>query len=424
MADEKTEVGSSSSYPKLWEERVGPFAEAVKKSLDAVSQALVGLVGDPSDDALATLADPNAVQDNDLQAVLVGDGPRIPLGVFRKNLALLRGPQAAAATPAAAGSGPSFDILPAVPDDENFLSMLKIGGIIKVGKTEVMAATRAALAESVGVFDLPATIIERMEEFARGQDEPVGDNFFRLQKMLTEKRYGDVLAALGVPGNYVSNRRKQDLLDRLKSGLWPALRSFNDQLKAWQETWSAGMANPAMLLTALAIGQSGARNMMPPGMMQPPDTATIRDAADSVIDRINRVFAGTGIPVARALAYDATRIKGVLEEATLPASIGAANREQMLKMLGVSVSADLVRLEQNVTRYVLAIVEFPKVGAGTEEYSYLGAMIQLGAAIPWDKLPAGSGDLKTTAIPSRRPRINHRVGIGVGSDSDDSGDDA
>jgi hypothetical protein len=144
-----------------------------------------------------------------------------------------------------------------------------------------------------------------------------------------------------------------------------------------------------MALTFLAMAQTGAKGVMPPGMLQPPETAGLRDEAEAVIDKINKVFAGVGIPVARALAYDATRIKGILEDPTLPAAMGVTSREQMLRALGVEVGSDYVRLERNVTRYALAIMELPKVSSGNEEYGYLGAMLQLGAQIPWDKLSKG-----------------------------------
>jgi hypothetical protein len=155
----------------------------------------------------------------------------------------------------------------------------------------------------------------------------------------------------------------------------------------WSETWAKGMANPAMALTMLAMAQGGGgTQVMPPGLMQPPDTAGLRDEAEAVINRINKVFAGTGIPVARALAFDAMRIRDILEEPSLPAAVGTTTKDQMIKMLRVDVGPDYVRLERNIIRYGLAIMEIPNVSAGNEELAYLSAMLTLGAAIPWEKL--------------------------------------
>ena len=301
----------------------------------------------------------------------------------------------------------SLDVLPAVPDDTSFIEMLKIGGTLKVQTVDVIAAMRAAIGAKVGLFELPDVLIARMEEFANEQEEPLGESFFRLQKLITTRQYGEILSAMGVSGTFVSDRRKKEMLERLNTLLWPALQGYQAQLKAWADTWAQTGSNPAMILSALAMGMSGAKGIMPPGMMQPPDTAGLRDEAEAVVNRINKVFAGTGIPVARAMGYDAVRIREVLEEPTLPAAIGAATKDHMLKMLCISVGADFVRLERNLVRYALAIMELPKVTAGNEELAYLGAMLQLGAAIPWDKL-GGRGGLKEDDANSAAPFRSRR----------------
>jgi hypothetical protein len=282
-------------------------------------------------------------------------------------------------------------MLPNVPEDTSFLEMLKIGGVLKPGVTEVISAIRAALADKVGLYDLSDIIVKKMEEFAEEQEEAIGESFFKLREIIVSRSYGDVLSVLKVPGSFVTEGRRVKFLSKLDTDLWSELRSFDNQLNAWQEAYMKGIANPGLALSMLAMAQSGRGGMLPPGMMQAPETATLRDAAEAVVNKINKIFAGFGVPVARALAYDATRIKTVLEDPALPAALGATNREQMIKMLGVSVGADYVRLERSITRYTLAIMELPKVTSGNEEYAYLGAMLQLGSSIPWDKLPNGSG---------------------------------
>ena len=382
---------SATAVSSAWDERIGTFATAVGKSAEEITNAVKALVGEPGSSALEALSDPAAVLDTDLQSVLVSDGPKIPLGIFRKNLSKLRGPQVAVSPSGSGDATPSFDVLPSVPEDSSFLEMLRVGGVLKPAKTEVISAIKAALAYKLGLYDLPDVIVARMEEFAEGQEEPASESFYKIRNLVVKRNYAEVLSVLGVEGSFATEGRKKTFLGRLEENLWDEVRSFYEQLHSWQDSWMAGAANPGMALTMLAMANTGRPGMMPPGMMQPPETAPVRDAAEAVIDKINKVFAGVGIPIARALAFDATRIKGVLEDATLPASIGATSREQMLKMLGVTVGADYVRLERNITRFVLATMELPKVPSGNEEYSYLGAMLQLGASIPWDKLPGGSG---------------------------------
>jgi hypothetical protein len=99
---------------------------------------------------------------------------------------------------------------------------------------------------------------------------------------------------------------------------------------------------------------------------------------------------------------------GILNDPSLPGQLGVGTKEQMLKELGVNVGADIVRTEQGVTRYTLAIMSLKDVTADAE-LAYLGAMLQLGATIPWDKLgeasPAGNGraGIGRSSIPRRSP---------------------
>ena len=149
-----------------------------------------------------------------------------------------------------------------------------------------------------------------------------------------------------------------------------------------------GAGNPALMMSALMAASGGGGMALPPGMMQPPDTGILRDNADAVADAVNRVFAGTGVQIAAALAYDASKIKGTLENLRLPALTGAANRDQMLKQLGVAVSATYPRLETNLTRFVLAVMRAKDQPSGNEELQYFGALFMLGSQIPGTSLVA------------------------------------
>lgn len=279
----------------------------------------------------------------------------------------------------------SFDVLPQAPDDTSFLAMLKVGGELKVGNTEVIAAIRASLADRSGLYDLPKELIRLMEKFAEEQEVPCSPDFYTLQKLITRRSYADIFAALDIDSASVTPAKKDALLKKLRVNLWPALFGYHQQVTNWFNTWQQTASNPAAMMSMFSLMASG-NSGVAAGMIQTPDTSTLRDAAEGVIDQINRVFAGTGIVISRALALDANNIKAVLENNSLPSQIGASNHDQMIKMLGVNVSSDYVRLERNITRYALAIMEFPKVTAGQSELSYLSAMFQLGGAIPWDKL--------------------------------------
>lgn len=362
----------------LWDEQIKLFSEAVGKTPTEIEEALKIVVGEKSEEALQLLADPTNTPDEDLRAAFAD--LKIPSAKFKAHLSKLRGTLLVAEE-----KNPqtmSLDVLPSLPDDDSFVTVLKTGGDLKVGKTEVLSAIKAAIADKVGLFELPNKIKEAMEKFSLEQEEPVSRAYYDLQKIVTERSYADVLTVLGISGNFMTDTRKTQFLTKMNLHLWETLHEFHNQLKGWIDNWNSTAANPTMLMAAIA-GKGGVNTAM---MMAPPATDSLRDSAEAVVKTLNKVFAGHGIAVSRALAYEATRIKKVLEEKDLPAMIGATTREQMLKTLGIGIGSDYVRFEQNITRFMMSIMEYDKIApASNEEQAYLMSMYQLGNIIPWDK---------------------------------------
>jgi hypothetical protein len=148
-------------------------------------------------------------------------------------------------------------------------------------------------------------------------------------------------------------------------------------------------------------------------MMSPPDTGALRDSAEAVNDNINRIFRGTGVQISAALAYEANRIKETLQTPNLPTLVGAPNREQMLKKLGVSVPATYPRLEQNLTKFVLGIIKASDQPAGDEELRYFGALFMLGSQIEWNLLDGMSGGSRKAGLgQGRRGRSQDGIEFG------------
>ncbi|MBI4257239.1 hypothetical protein HY626_04250 [Candidatus Uhrbacteria bacterium] len=307
------------------------------------------------------------------------------------------------ATPTPAVEAPtvnavSFDsVLPAVPTDESWLASLKAGGILKVERSTVIAAVRAALAHRAGLYSVPERLVELMERFADESEEQVDTEFYKLRKLLTRRTYGEIFEAIeGLDGTFVTDARKRQLLSRIDDRLWPTIIGFHDAVVGWQQAWMQGAANPALMMNAV-LAASGGGMAMPPGLLQPPDTGTLKDSADAFNDAVNRVFAGTGVQIASALAYEATRIRETLQNPRLPALTGTANRDMMLKQLGVAVSPTYPRLENNLVRYALGIMQAKDVVAGREELEYFTALFMLGSQIPWSEL-SGSARGGVTGI--------------------------
>lgn len=286
------------------------------------------------------------------------------------------------------------NILPVVPADDSWLLALKTGGVLKIDESTVISAIRAALAHRVGLYDIPGILATKMETFAESNEEQAPVEIFGIRKQLIKRNYAEIFEAIdGLDGTFVTEKRKNMLFSKIDKSLWPAISSFYNQLKSWQEAWMQGAANPAIMVTAL-LSASGGIGAVPAGMMQPPDTGVLRDSADAVSDAINKIFAGFGVQIAAALAFEATKIRDTLMNPRIPALIGAANRDQMLRQLEVAIPATYPRMEQNLTRFVLAILQVKDLPAGNEELQYFTSLCMLGSQIPWDQLTDQNG-LKT-----------------------------
>ena len=333
---------------------------------------------------------------DDLTSLEVTDltGAGMKLAKARKLVNELKSTAKPAAAPAVAAAETraiqsQFEaLLPSIPTDESWLNALKTGGILKVDESSYIAAIRAALADRAGLYSVPDALSKAMEEYADETEEQVDPTFYALRKSLTRRTYGDIFAAIdGLDGTFITERRRKEFLGRIRDNLWPAIAESYRTLDGWYQTWRASFSDPSMLIAAIGGGFSGGAAGM--SMITPPDTAQLHDAGDTLVDSINRVFRGTGVQVAAAMAYDANVIRNTLEDSRLPSMVGVKNREMMLKKIGASVSSNYIRLEQNLVKYVLAFAKHDTVTSDVE-VNYFVALWQLGAQINWNEL--GGGD--------------------------------
>ncbi len=275
-------------------------------------------------------------------------------------------------------------LLPPVPTDDSWLNALKTGGILKVDESSYIAAIRAALADRAGLYAIPDALAKAMEKYADETEEQVDPTFYALRKSLTRRAYGDIFAAIdGLDGTFITEGRRKEFLGRIRDTLWPAIAESYQTLDSWYQTWRASFSDPSMLIAAISGGFGGGAPGM--GMITPPDTATLHDAGDTLVDSINRVFRGTGVQVAAAMAYDANVIRNTLEDTRLPSMVGVKNREMMLKKIGAAVSSNYIRLEQNLVKYVLGFAKHDTVTSDVE-INYFVALWQLGTQINWNEL--------------------------------------
>ena len=334
---------------------------------------------------------------DDLASLEVTDltGAGVKLAKARKLVAELKAPAKPASTATTAAETRAIQtqfeaLLPAIPSDDSWLNALKTGGILKVDESSYIAAIRAALADRAGLYNVPDALAKAMEKYADETEEQVDPTFYALRKSLTRRAYGDIFAAIdGLDGTFITEGRRKEFLGRIRETLWPAIAESYQTLDGWYQTWRASFSDPSMLLAAISGGLSGGAAGI--GMMTPPDTAALHDAGDALVDSINRVFRGTGVQVAAAMAYDASVIRNTLEDTRLPSMVGVKNREMMLKKIGASVSSNYIRLEQNLVKYVLAFAKHDTVTSDVE-VNYFVALWQLGTQINWSELGSGHRD--------------------------------
>ena len=215
-----------------------------------------------------------------------------------------------------------------------------------------------------------------MDAFAEENDEPVTQEFFELRDQVTRRDYAEIFSAIpGLNGRFVTQDRKDRLYRKIEQVLWPALSEFYQLLENWQDAWMKGVSNPALLYGAI-LSQSGGGTMpgLPP--MQAPDTSGLRVQAAAVADAVNNVFSGTGAQIASALASEAVQIRQVLGNPRLPALVGTANREQMLKKLGVAVSPAYAIQEEVLAKFVLSVLDAQNQPPDVE-VRYYGALFML-----------------------------------------------
>lgn len=287
------------------------------------------------------------------------------------------------------GSNTFAGVLPAVPEFDSLLGMLKAGGVLKVEASTVIAAMQASIAYRAGLFAVPDKLAAAILQYATDNEEPVDQSYWPLKQQLTRRNYGDLFAAIeGFDGRNVSERAKQGLFAGVDKYLWPGLVEFASVLDGWMDAWTKGSSNPAAMMAAFQAMASG-HGGVGPAVGVAPDTGGLRDQADKFNDGANRAFAGEGVQIAAAVAYDAKRIRDALSNPRLPSLVGAANYEQMLRQLGVQVSAADSRLETNIVQYVMALMQVKNVPGGNDELSYFNALYMLGSQIPWDQFGGG-----------------------------------
>jgi hypothetical protein len=392
-----------------WLAAIQPLVERLEMTPEAVTTAIVSarLVKAPTDASADSLTDPDAIADADF----AGAFPDAAKGDLKKAVKEMRAVAAPNVTPPPLtpiasqmlAQQPSTVVsqylIPDLPETESLLTALSASKTLTIDALTIRAALEAFHADSMNLSEVPENIVRMMETHADMIEEPVGEKFTEVLRFVRERKYADV----NVDSRLVTKERKAVFMRKLTE-LPSSVRDFHAVLSSWNENLRTNRsANPFGVL-------SGA-NFWP----APDDVIA---ASEGVVACLKKVFAGLGVHVARALAYEAIKIRETVESPDLPTLTGQVNKELMLKALGCNLTNADVRLERNIAKYILFVAtKVPTDLPGGQEGAALEALWNLGQMIqPWmndtsrasqsretgSPYPIGSGDGPTRS--RRDPR--------------------
>jgi hypothetical protein len=285
---------------------------------------------------------------------------------------------AAAALPAAAAP-----LLAQVPADGALLRLFREDTTLQVTPEDLASAARLSLAQRWGIEALEERVAARIEAWALEQEKPCPPLFYELEREIARSRHAGVLAAMDLPGTFVTEARQRALLSRLLD-LWRGLQAFDQALTEWNGQWTARARHPHNFLQSLAqvIHQPQA---LAQAQADAPDAGPVLDAHQRLLRTLHRVYAGAGVVVARSLGEQLTRWTRLLQDPRLQPAIGAQDRDDMLRRLGVQIPAEAPRSEEAAIQYLLSAAGLADVPADRLPATLL-ALHELSARVPWTVL--------------------------------------
>jgi len=354
------------TYPARWTEIVGGFANDLKKPIATISTALVNLLGDPSDDGAELLLDSAVISDADLKTALTGVAP---VAFVQKAINNLRKPVTPVAPPVTPQPAPqpqvpispfmgsrnpllsnsvATNLLPQVPFGGDFLSIVAARIPLSVDPQNISAAMMALVADQAGFFKILEIIHARVQQVyaTRKRASTGSDLFYYLEDILTAKENAPLQKMLGykISQRFTSDKEKEAFLGRMRTMLMPKLLSFLEELAVWYDQLKEFRRDPSVYFSGL-------------GADELPDIIKVKDKAKSVAGIIDEVFGLHGIPCALSLVYEAGKVKEVIKDERLLGLFAVQNEQELLVELGIGVSLDVVRLQNDLAQLILVIVE-------------------------------------------------------------------
>lgn len=375
---------TTPAVPDAFADLVAPLCKTLKMDATSLAKALKD-IGDP--DELVEYFSDGTVGEALLIGVLGATGNelmKVKIQQGLKNIA--KAVEAAKPAPAPAAAPVVADIpangggrvaadmrlLPTLPEGPSLLELLRIGGVAKFSHADAVSAIRGSHTRLLGVDRVLPVLTDAVLAHAEAMDEPAPEMYFMLRRARSRRDYRDVLAAFDGAITSVSEADKKAFLTKVE-GVWPTLKAFQAHLDAYRQLHKDEAADLSNLVQALRTGAGG---------IDYPDPTPVVSAARGVIDVLNKIFSGLGIPAARTIGKDLVEDGEHLANPALPGLIGAGNFTEMIKKLDLDVPSDAGDQERLIGSFVLALLELPKQTVDILP-EYILALQRRGKAIVW-----------------------------------------
>ncbi len=299
----------------------------------------------------------------------------------------------------AAGTAPAANImLLSAPGDDDLLRALKLGGRPEFEPENIAAVIRAAVAQRGGLFALPNTLVKAIRDEARAQRKPNPPILIQVRRELNRRSdvaaiFADLLPEEQSATAYVTADDKKECLAALDS-MWPAFIGYQKRLRAFRAE-----AFQTMMTGGLMANMAGGNAMMAMQGLDPAilmgatlATDTYVDDSEGMIEALNGVFMDQGLYASRVLGAESARLLKILKMPGLVTAVGATNFDDMLRKLGIGVTSDVVRAQNNLVAWAVNVIDLPNKDSASLP-GVLLSLCNLGEQIPWDRLSGGAAHL-------------------------------
>lgn len=284
---------------------------------------------------------------------------------------------------------PDTSLLADVISEEDWMQALEQNGFLNFEDKTYLAGFKAILAMNMGVFSSVEKLEQMVYDYALKNGLPAPLFYYDLQAILTRRKYGMIFAVSnqyndrykGVP-IYATGDDVNELMGRIKSILIPTVLKTAQDLSDWFMKLNS-MSQSDFFMNA-TLGMNIPQNSYP-------STAPLYDAGKNLRIQINKTFAGNGIQKALAIHNEYKCFVQVLNDESLPKSVGAVDRDAVLAALGFDPNAAAVRSEKFILQYVMSMINVEKLAA-KNEMVFFRELYSLMRQIDWSALTGNPAD--------------------------------